>query len=240
MTRAGKKLFFSALIAILLVVPASGKVAPPVRIAILVYDGVYDTEFIAPLDVFNHAATRSSGKLQVFTVSPRAGTVKTAEGLRVQADYTFANAPEVDWLIVPSGKNYKTDMQDKSLVGWIRRVGAKSKIVHSNCWGAFLLGAAGLLDGKEATTFPASLDEFTQAFPKVKVRRDLHLVDDGPAVTSAGGDVSYDAALYLVEKHFGADLANAIAGGLVIDWKSRRAGYQSAAVRAANLSAPRH
>lgn len=210
---------------------APQKPAKTLRVGILVYEGVYDTEFIAPLDVFSHAASRSGGKVQVFTISPGARLVKTAEGLRVQADYAFANAPQMDWLIVPSGANYRKDMEDRRLVGWIRDTGGKSKLVHSNCWGAFLLGAAGLLDGKQATTFPSSLDEFAKAFPKVKVRRDVHLADNGGAVTSAGGDVSYDAALYLVEKHLGADLANAIAEGLVIDWKARRTKYQSAAVR---------
>ncbi len=202
----------------------------PIRVGILVYEGVYDTEFIAPLDVFNHAGGATGGKLRVFTVSPQAGTVRTAEGLRIQADYTFRNAPAIDWLVVPSGAKYKTDQADQRLVGWIRKVGGKSKLVHSDCWGAFLLGAAGLLDGKQATTFPASLDEFARHFPRVKLRRDLTLVDNAGAVTSAGGDVTFDAALYLVEQHLGLDVARKVAAGLVIDWDARRAAYSGAAV----------
>lgn len=212
------------LLALALLVPAQDR---PLRVGILVYDGVYNTEFIAPLDVFDHAATHTDGRLQVFTVAPELGSITTAEGLRVLPRYTFAASPEIDWLIVPSGKNYRADMKDESLVGWIRKMGGPAAIVHSNCWGAFLLGAAGLLDGKQATTYPQSLDEFAQAFPRVKVRRNSLLVDDDGTVTSAGGVVSYDAALYIVEKQLGADVAERVATGLVIDWKERRAEYES-------------
>lgn len=204
--------------------------AERIRVGILVYDGVYNTEFIAPLDVFNHAATHTQGRLQVFTLSPRPGSVTTAEGLRILPRYSFVTAPMPDWLIVPSGENYRADIKDEALLNWIRQIGRRAKVVHSNCWGAFLLAAAGLLDAKQATTYPQSLDEFAQQFPGVRVRRDLPLVDDNDVVTSAGGVVSYDAALYLVEKHLGEDVARQVATGLVIDWDARRAHYQSVAV----------
>lgn len=213
----------SVAVALLLVAPVlAQRPSPPVRVGILIYSGVFNTEFIAPLDVFNHAAGRAQGRLEVFTVAPGQGTITTAEGLRVLADYTFQNVPAIDWLIVPSGEKYRTDIQDETLVGWIRRVGEKASVVHSNCWGAFLLGAAGLLDGRQATTFPSSFDEFAKRFPKVKVRRDAQLVDDANVVTTAGGIVSYDGALYLVEKFFGIEVARGVAGGLVIDWDKRR------------------
>lgn len=200
-----------------------------IRVAILVYNGVYNTEFIAPLDVFNHAGPHTNGRLEVFIVAPALGSVTTAEGLRVLPQYSFLTAPAIDWLIVPSGKNYRADIEDKALVGWIREVGRRAQVVHSNCWGAFLLGAAGLLEGKQATTYPQSLDEFAEMFPGVRVRRDQLIVEDNNVVTSAGGVVSYDAALYLVEKHFGADVADGIATGLVLDWEKRRVNYPSAA-----------
>ncbi|MFQ5777293.1 MAG: GlxA family transcriptional regulator [Terriglobia bacterium] len=199
-----------------------------VRVGILVYDGVYNTEFIAPLDVFTHAATHTGGRLHVFTVSPEFGAVTTAEGLRVLPRYSFATSPPIDWLVVPSGENYKTDVKDKALVAWLRQVGQKAQVVHSNCWGAFLLGAAGLLDGKRATTYPPSLDQFARMFPTVEARRGVDFVDDNGAVTSAGGVTSYSAALYLVEKHWGARVARKVAEGLVIEWDLTREKYEAA------------
>lgn len=204
--------------------------AERVRIGILVYDGVYNTEFIAPLDVFKHAATHTGGQIEVFTVSPQFGAVTTAEGLRILPQYSFATAPAIDWLVVPSGRNYETDVQDETLVAWIRGIGSNAQVVHSNCWGAFLLGAAGLLDGKRATTYPPSLDQFARMFPAVDARRGLDFVDDNGAVTSAGGVTSYSAALYLVEKHFGRSVARKVAEGLVIDWDLRREKYDAARV----------
>ena len=194
----------------------------PVRAGILIYDGVFNTEFIAPLDIFNHAQGRIPGRFQVFTVAPTREAVTTAENLRVLPDYGFDDAPTLDWLVVPSGENYLTDIKDKRLVDWISSAGERAQVIHSNCWGAFLLAAAGLLDGREATTYPSSFDEFAERFPKVKVRRDAQLVDDNGAVTTAGGVISYDGALYLIEKYYGLELARSLADGLVIDWDARR------------------
>lgn len=195
----------------------------PIRVGILVYAGVFNTEFIAPLDIFNHASGQLNGQMEVFTVSPVEGPVRTAEGLRVLADYTFDTVPEIDWLVVPSGENYLTDIEDRTLVDWISGTGDHASVIHSNCWGAFLLAAAGLLDGRKATTYPDTVDDFAARFPKIDVQRESMLVDDGGAVTTAGGVISYDGALYLVEKHFGRALATSVASGLVIDWPLRRA-----------------
>ncbi len=196
----------------------SGALPLRIRVGILVYEGVYDTEFVAPLDVFRHAATYTSGRLEAFTVAPHGGAVRTAEGLRFQPDYSFRTAPIIDWLIVPSGKNSDTDMKDKKLVAWIREVGRRAQIVQSNCDGAFLLGAAGLLDGKRATTYPMSIDKFAATFAKIKVLRGPRFVDDNGTVTSPGGASSFEPALYLLGKHFGDLLSEKVARELLVDW----------------------
>ncbi len=89
------------------------------------------------------------------------------------------------------------------------------------------MGAAGLLNGKRATTYPASLDQFAEAFPEVDVRRGVHLVDDHNVVTSAGGVTSYQAALYLVEKHLGREVAQKVAQGLVLEWDLSKVKHES-------------
>lgn len=204
------------------------KPAPrPLRVGILIYDGVFNTEFVAPLDVFQHAEARTK-KVEVFTVAPHLGSVLTAEGLKVIPHRTFADAPNVDILVVPSGKHYEKDMQDPALIAWIRERSAKARIVHANCWGAFLLGAARILDGRWATTFPADTGRLQKTFPRAIVKADAKLVDDpGQSgqprlITSAGGVVSYDAALYIVEELWGRELAEGIASGLVFDRASAK------------------
>jgi len=134
----------------------------------------------------------------------------------------------VDILVVPSGKHYEKDMQDPALIAWIRERSAKARIVHANCWGAFLLGAARILDGRWATTFPADTGRLQKNFPRAIVKADAKLVDDpGQSgqprlITSAGGVVSYDAALYIVEELWGRELAEGIASGLVFDRASAK------------------
>ncbi len=200
----------------------------PLRVAILIYDGVFNTEFIAPLDVFQHAEARTR-KVEVFTVAPHLGSVLTAERLKVIPHHTFADAPNVDILVVPSGKNHEKDMHDITLVSWIRERASKAKIVHANCWGAFLLGAAGILNGRWATTFPPDTGRLQKTFPRAIVQAEAKLVDDPGeqgqprVITSAGGVVSYDAALYIVEDLLGHEVAESIARSLVFDRTTAKA-----------------
>jgi transcriptional regulator GlxA family with amidase domain len=194
----------------------------PLRVGILIYDGVFSTEFIASLDVFHHAEARTK-KVEVFTVGPHLGSVLTAEGLKVIPHRTFANAPNVDILVVPGGKNFQKDVQDRVLVDWIRERARKARIVHANGSGAFLLGVAGVLDGHWAVTCPPDAERLQKTFPRVIVKAGARIVDDPVVrgqprvITSAGGMLSYDAALYIVEGLCGRELAESIAAGLLID-----------------------
>ena len=133
--------------------------------------------------------------------------------------YSFPDAPPIDLLVIPSAEsNMTTDLEDERLMSWIRERGAKARLLLSLCDGAFLFAGAGLLDGLEATTFPGDQDRFEKAFPKVDLKRKVLWVHDGKAVTSVGGSRSYEPAMYIVEKLYGAQAARNIGHGLVIDW----------------------
>ena len=111
-----------------------------------------------------------------------------------------------------------TDLQDPTLIAWVRETGRKAKLVMSLCDGSFVLAKAGLLDGLEATTFPGDQDRFASAFPGVKLQRAVIFVHDGKVITSVGGARSYDPAMYVVERLYGADARARIGEGLVLDW----------------------
>ena len=194
--------------------------APPLRtIGFLVLPGVYNSELMAPYDVLDHVRFRTKDPPRVFTVAPKAGTVRTFEGLVLTPHHTFANAPAIDLLVVPSAEhNMDTDLEDAALIAWVRETGRKAKLVLSLCDGAFVLAKAGLLDGLEATTFPGDQDRFAKMFPGVKLQRGVIFVHDGKAVTSVGGARSYDPAMYLVERLYGDDARAKIGEGLVLDW----------------------
>lgn len=181
-------------------------------VGILVFDQLFITEFVAPFDVYKHAGE----KLNVFTVAARPGPVRTYEGVRFEPDYTLADAPRIDVLVVPSGLNSTSrDLEDRALVDFVRSRAESAELVTSHCWGAFTLANAGLLDGKDCTTFPTSLEELSTKFPALKVKTGPRFVVAGKFVTSNGGLAAFEAALYVVERLLGREEADRIAAGLV-------------------------
>ncbi|HXT52633.1 MAG TPA: DJ-1/PfpI family protein, partial [Thermoanaerobaculia bacterium] len=180
----------------------------PLRAGFLVLDGVYGTELVAPYDILQHTVSHTRPGIDTFTISPDCGTVKTAEGLVIDARYGFADAPAVDILVVPSGEhNMDSDLGNEALIAWLTKTGKSARYVVSLCDGAFLLARAGLLQGRLATTYPGDQDRFAQMFPKLELRRGVSFVHDGPVLTSVGGARSYDAALYLVDHLYGEQVA---------------------------------
>lgn len=192
---------------------------PLLNVGFLVLPGVYNTELTAPYDVLQHLRFHVKGAPEVFTVAPRPGPLKTFEGLTLVPDHTFADAPPIDLLVVPSAEhNLDGDLKDEALIAWVRETGRRAKLLLSLCDGAFVLAQAGLLDGLEATTFPGDQDAFASRFPRVKLQRGVLFVHDGKALTSVGGARSFEPALYLVERLYGAEAARRIGRGLVLDW----------------------
>jgi transcriptional regulator GlxA family with amidase domain len=191
----------------------------PLRAGFLIVDGVYGTELVAPFDVLQHTVFHTRPGIDAFTVSADGGKVKTAEGLTIEARYSFADAPSIDILVIPSAQhNMDSDLGNEALIAWLAKTGKQARYVVSLCDGAFLLARAGLLQGRLATTFPADQDRFAQMFPKLELRRNVSFVHDGPVLTSVGGARSYDAALYLVDHLYGEQVAKQVATGLVLPW----------------------
>jgi transcriptional regulator GlxA family with amidase domain len=188
------------------------------NVGILIFDGVFITEFSAPFDTYKHVGK----EVNVFTVAPRKGAIKTYEGVTLQPDYAFGQEPRVDVLVVPSGiHSIDSDMDDAAFIGWIQGKAKSAEYVTSHCWGAFSLAKAGLLDGRECTTFPSSIDDLQKKFPKVQTRKDQRFVVAGKTITSNGGLAAYEAALYVVEKLFGKEKADGVATGLVFAPQNR-------------------
>ncbi len=196
-------------------VPAPGQLS----VGFLIVDGVYNSELMAPYDIFQHTIFHTAPGMAVFTVAASRAPVRSFEGLYVVPDYTYADAPDVDVLVVPSAEGSMTsDLADEAMMGYVRRAGGQADWIMSLCDGAFVLAAAGLLDGKVSTTFPSDVPAYRDAFPHLEVLEGVSFVRHGRAITSAGGALSYDPALFLVEELWGDAVARGVAGGLVIDW----------------------
>lgn len=196
-------------------VPADRKL----RAGFLVVDGVYNTELMAPYDVFQHTAYHAQPGIEVFTVSPDGKPVTTFEGIRILPHHSFRTAPPIDILVVPSAEgSMERDLQNEAMIRWVRETGEQARHVVSLCDGAFVLAQAGLLDGVPVTTFPADYERFAQTFPEVDLRINVSFVDAGKMLTSEGGARSYDVAMHLVDRLYGTKAATGVGRGLLLPW----------------------
>ncbi len=200
-------------------VPLAAGEPAPLRVGFLVVDGVYNSELIAPYDIFHHTVFHTDPGMELFIVSPDGKPVTSFEGIEIGAHYSFGNAPTIDVLVVPSAEHsMDSDLEDEAMMTWVREVGAEADYLVSLCDGAFVLAAAELLDDVASTTFPGDLDRYEEMFPHLDVRRGVSFVHDGRALTSQGGARSYDVAMHLVDYLYGEKVAQGVARGMVIEW----------------------
>ena len=192
------------------------------NVAFLIMDGVYNTELTAPYDIFQHTIFRDSIKaMNVFSVANTDEPITSFEGLRMLPDFNYMkdSIPPIDILVVPSAEHHlDTDLEDEDMISFVKEADKNAMFVTSHCDGAFVLAKAGLLDNSVSTTFPSDIDAMRKMFPGLDIRKDVLFVHDGKYITSAGGAKSFEAALYLCEYMYGKEIAESLAGGLVIDW----------------------
>lgn len=192
------------------------------NVAFLVMDGTFNTEFTAPYDIFQHTIFRENIKaMNVFTVAESLDPITTFEGVRILPDFSYKgdNLPKIDILVVPSAEHHlDTDLENIEMIDFVKQTAEQALYITSHCDGAFVLAKSGILDGVESTTFPGDIDKYKSTFPELTIHKDVFFVHDGRFITSSGGAKSFEAALYLTELLYGVEVAESIAGGLVIDW----------------------
>ena len=194
------------------------------RVFILAYDGCQLLDVSGPAAVFgaaNDVAGRRFYELRV--VSPEGGAVTSNCGV-VLHGRRIGGQP--DTLLVAGGsRGLKAAMEHPGLRRWLRSVAPRAARFGSVCTGAFVLAAAGLLDGRRVATHWSSCERLARGYPALHVDADALYVADGKVWTSAGVTTGIDMALALVEADLGAATANLIARHFVL--YARRPGYQS-------------
>lgn len=196
----------------------------PHRIRILAYEGCQLLDVTGPAAVFG-AANESLGRpvYDLKILSSDGGPVTTNSGVALLSR-RIGGQP--DTLLVAGGsKGLKRAMERPDLRRWLREVAPATKRLGSVCTGAFVLAAAGLLDGRRVATHWASCDRLARGFPALSVDPESLFVVDGKVWTSAGVTTGIDMALALVEADLGAATANLIARHFVL--YARRPGFQS-------------
>jgi transcriptional regulator GlxA family with amidase domain len=204
----------------------------PRTVAILAFSGVQSLDVTGPLEVFSAAQTlidvsgRADAGYEVVVVSADGNPFATSSGLRVAPRCGFTDAPKrIDTLLVAGGAGSRVAGADAETLEWIAATSKRARRTASVCTGAFLLAAAGLLDGRRATTHWASAGELARSYPAVSVDPEPIYLRDGDVWTSAGVTAGMDLALALVEEDLDREAALTIARHLVMFL--RRPGNQS-------------
>jgi transcriptional regulator GlxA family with amidase domain len=182
-------------------------------IGIFVFEGVELLDLAGPDEVFTTASRlhrrdheQDPELFGVFTVGRTGAPVRAHAGLLITPDHAFAGCPAVDVLVVPGGI-VDDELARAEAVGWIASAAMRTSITASVCTGAFFLAAAGLLDGRRATTHWEDVDGLRRRWPAVTVEEGARWIDEGGIVTAAGISAGIDMSLHLVERLAGRDLA---------------------------------
>ncbi|MEW4569720.1 DJ-1/PfpI family protein [Tautonia sp. JC769] len=187
------------------------------RVGILVFPEVEVLDFAGPFEVFSVArldeGRRREGPspYEVVLVAEAPGTVVASGGLKVVPDHGLRDCPPLDVLVIPGGWGVRDQIKNEPLIDWIAGRAGQLELLASVCTGSMLLGRAGLLDGRRATTHWKVLDWMRESFPDVTVLGDENVVDEGEVITSAGIAAGIDMALRVVARHHGEAAARATA-----------------------------
>jgi transcriptional regulator GlxA family with amidase domain len=193
----------------------------PMNVGILIFDEVEVLDFCGPFEVFSVARDpedQNHKPFAVFTIAEQERMIKARGGLLTQPHFYFDNHPPIDILVVPGGWGTRREFDNPVLIDWIKKVTGEAQINTSVCTGSFLLGKAGVLEGKRTTTHWASVEFMRQTFPRTQVEENVRYVDEGNLVTSAGVSAGIDMSLHVVEKLLGRDTAEYTARMMEYVW----------------------
>jgi transcriptional regulator GlxA family with amidase domain len=177
-----------------------------INVAFVLTQGSTMIDFAGPWEVFQDVMLTEGGGMhhpfRLYTVSDSKTPIRASGGMQIVPDFTFEDAPAPKVVVIPAQAGAP------QLAEWLRSTRKSADVVMSVCTGAFHLGAAGLLDGKAATTHHDFFDRFASRFPNVKLQRGLRFVKTDDVVYTAGGLSSgIDLALHIVEKYYGRAVA---------------------------------
>ena len=187
----------------------------PVRVAVLAFEGVSLFHLSVPGIVFGVSpAPQGLPPYVVSYCAPTPGRVRCDQGMEIEVPGGLEAMENADLIIVPAW-NHPENVAPSVLTDALKKAHARGAQVVGLCLGAFVLGDAGLLDGRQVTTHWACRELFGKRFPKADFHPDVLYVDDSNVITSAGTVAAIDCCLNLVRKRHGADVANRVARLLV-------------------------
>jgi transcriptional regulator GlxA family with amidase domain len=184
------------------------------NVGILIFPDVEILDFCGPFEVFASAALPADTEegperrlFEVFTIAEGPEIIACRGGLLVQPNHTLDTHPPLDVVVIPGGYGTRREQENPVVLDWIARQRRGGALTTSVCTGAFLLGAAGLLNDLRATTHWVTIDGLRAELPATNVLADVRVVDEGEIITSAGVSAGIDMALHVVRRLHGDDVA---------------------------------
>jgi transcriptional regulator GlxA family with amidase domain len=205
-------------------------VRAPLTVTMLVFPGVRLLDVTGPAEVFA-SANDFGGRYRLRMVSPDGRDVETSAGTRLSADCSVEEALQgSEVVLIPGGPGWEQLVKDDGLLDAVRALDATARCTASVCTGAFLTAAAGLLDGRRATTHWRHTSQLALRYPQVTVEPEALFVRDGRVMSSAGVSAGIDMSLALVEEHWGPEVARGAARDMVV-FMQRPGGQSQFSVR---------
>jgi len=194
--------------------------SPPIApgrklVGVVLYRGFEALDVFGPVEMWANVPD-----FQVVMISQDGGAVRSAQGFSTLSDYSFANAPQLDIMMVPGGIGTQSELNNGVMLDFIRKQNEKTQLTTSVCTGSALLAKAGLLSGHKATSNKAFFSLATSQDPSVDWQGKARWVEDGKFITSSGVSAGTDMALGLVAKLYGSERAGLLAHSLEYEWNS--------------------
>lgn len=179
-----------------------------ITIGIVIFPQVEELDFIAPFEVLNYINKIQSNSTKVLLIAPSLEPIHAFNGLRVLPDVTLENCPTLNILLFPGGKGRTQWMKEPLVQDFIQQHFEELTYLTSVCTGAFFLAEAGMLLGREATTYHSAFDELAQYGVNVVSSKVVH---DGKIITAGGVSSGLELGFYLLRELFGIALAQEVA-----------------------------
>ncbi|CAG4890506.1 helix-turn-helix domain-containing protein [Paraburkholderia saeva] len=200
--------------------PARAAPASPLQgakpvVAVIAFDRISPFHLSVPCVVFGEDRAEGGVAFDFRVCAAEPGTLSTTAGFSIDATHGLDALADAGTIIVPSWRD-PDEPPPAALLDALRAAHARGAQLVGLCLGAFVLAAAGLLDGRPATTHWAWADDFARRYPKVKLDANVLYIDDGDVLTSAGTAAGLDCCLHVLRKRFGAQAASYVARRLVV------------------------
>jgi len=180
----------------------------------LIFDDAEELDFVGPWEVFTMVRHILPDE-RVITIAPTLEPIRAAKGMRIIPDHSFADAPELDVVLVPGGIGTRREVNNPVLIDWLRKAGARCTWVTSVCTGSLLLHEAGFARGRRVTTHWGFVTALRERGADVLER--VRYVRDGNLVTAAGVSAGIDMALWLVGQIHGVAIARQVQRAMEYD-----------------------